>query len=395
MKTFNNLLESSLTPQKVCKCMLDAAKGKLRRREVLDTFRHFDKTYETVTACARSPDFVPREDNIHRIADGTNHKVREIEKPMFCPEQILHHLLMEPFQGIVMRGLYEQVYGCMPKTYQTTADGKVIVRKYGPHAAIHQLKKWVQVDKKIYVAELDVHHAYDSVDIAILMQELRRVIKDEAWLNLIGRFLHADEPGRKGLKLGHYTSPWLFNFYLKRFDHFAAALDGIRYLRFADNLFLVGSNKRRMHRAVDAIRAYLRDKLKLELNRSAQVYRFEYMDRMGKVRGRAVNALGAVIHYNRVTLRKQILRGMRRKATRIGRKERVTWYDAASIFSRIAWVRHTDTYGYYQRYIKPHINTRQLKQKLRNYSRASRPAAEARRKIVYDGLDKSTRLTEE
>lgn len=110
------------------------------------------------------------------------------------------------------------------------------------------------------------------------------------------------------------------------------------------------------------------------------------------MRGRAVNALGAVIHYNRVTLRKQILRGMRRKANRIGRKEHVTWYDAASIFSRIAWVRHTDTYGYYQRYIKPHINTRQLKQKLRNYSRASRPAAEARRQIIYDGLDKSTRL---
>lgn len=114
MKTFDNLLESSLTPQTVCKCMLDAAKGKLRRREVLDTFRHFDKTYETVTACARSPDFVPREDNIHRITDGTNHKVREIEKPMFCPEQILHHVLMEPFQPIVMHGLYEHTCVTIP-----------------------------------------------------------------------------------------------------------------------------------------------------------------------------------------------------------------------------------------------------------------------------------------
>lgn len=338
---------------------------------------------------------MPREDNVHTITDGTNYKVREIEKPMFCPEQILHHLLMEPFQPIVMHGLYEQVYGCMPRTYQKTADGKVIVRKYGPHAAIHQLKKWVQVDKKIYVAELDVYHAYDSVDIMILMQELRRVIKDEQWLGLIGRFLHAGETGRKGLKLGHYTSPWLFNFYLKRFDHFAATLDGVRYLRFADNLFLAGSNKRKMHRAVGAIRAYLHDNLKLELNRSAQVYRFEYADKSGKVRGRAVNALGAVIHYNRVTLRKQILRGMRRKAIRIDRKQKATWYDAASIFSRIAWVRHTDTYGYYQRHIKPHINTRQLKQKLRNYSRASYPAAEARRQIIYDGLDKSARLAGE
>ena len=216
-------------------------------------------------------------------------------------------------------------------------------------------------------------------------------------------FLHyePDDPAAEelcGLILGHYTSPWFFNFYLKDFDHFAASIPDVKYLRFADNIFLVGTNKRKVHRALDAIRKYLWDELRLELNNSTQVYRFEYgigkFDKDGKelTRGRAVNALGAVIHHNRVTLRKSILMRTRRKSLRIAKKEKRTWHDGASMFSRLSWIRHTNTYKYYEKRIKPNINTRQLKAKVRKHSRELLPVAQARRRIIYDGLDKSTRL---
>ena len=336
MKTYRNLLEQSLTPQNVKKCMLDAAEGKLKRREVLRAFEHFDRTYDIVTKCARAPNYYPREDNKHVVIDGTNHKERTIEKPMFAPEQILHHVIVEPFKEVLLSGLYEQVYGCLPATVKETEGGKYVVRKYGPHAAAQKIRKWVQVGRKIYVAELDIHHAYNSVDLEILMGKLRKVIKDEAWLSLAERFVSGRNHKEKGLVLGHYTSPWFFNFYLKEFDHFAAGQEGIQYLRFADNLFLVGANKRKVHRAVDGITIYLRDCLKLKLNRSAQVYRFEYVDRNGKTRGRAVNALGFVVHHNRMTLRKRMLKGIRKKAMRIKRKREPTWHDAAAVLSRLA-----------------------------------------------------------
>ena len=197
-----------------------------------------------------------------------------------------------------------------------------------------------------------------------------------------------------GLILGHYTSPWFFNFYLKDFDHFAAALPGIKYLRFADNFFFVGKNKRKVHRALSAVREYLWHNLRLTLNNSTQVYRFEYMDRCGKIRGRAINALGAVIHHNRITLRKSILLRMRRKAVKVGKKKnRATWHDGASMFSRLAWIRTTDTHTYYEKYIKPKINTRQLKAKVRRHSRALTLVVNERRRIINDGLEKSARLT--
>lgn len=392
MKTYRDLLEKSLTPQNVRRCMLDAAEGKLKRREVLRAFEHFDKTYDLVTKCARAPNYYPREDNKHVVIDGTNHKERTIEKPMFAPEQILHHVIIEPFKTVLLNGLYEQVYGCLPATIKETESGKYIVRKYGPHAAAQKIRKWVQAGRKIYVAELDIHHAYDSVDLEILMGKLREVIKDEAWLSLAARFIRGRNNKEKGLVLGHYTSPWFFNFYLKDFDHFAASQEGIQYLRFVDNLFLVGTNKRKVHRAVAAIRAHLRDCLKLELNQSAQVYRFEYVDRNGKTRGRAVNAPGFIIHHNRMTLRKRLLKCIRRKAIRIKQKQEPTWHDAAAMLSRLAWIRSTNTYGYYMRHIKPNIQIKALKKKVRARSRAMQGIYKERRKIIHDGLEKSKRL---
>lgn len=399
MKTYNHLFEQMLKPETVCKCALGAAEGKLRRHEVMNALLKFDRTYDLVVKCARDPEYKPCEDNRHEIIDGANHKAREIEKPMFCPEQILHHMIVEPFKPVLLNGLYEQVYGCLPPDVKTGADGKTRIRKFGPHAAIRQLRKWVQTGGKIYVCEADVHHAYGSVHIATLARQMAQVIRDKEWLRLTCQFLHyiPDAPGSEelhGLVLGHYTSPWFFNFYLKDFDHFAAALDGVKYLRFADNLFLVGTNKRKVHRALDAIRDYLRSELSLELNGSTQVYRFEYQAKDGGVRGRAVNALGAVIHHNRMTLRKSILCRIRRKANRIFRKKPRTWHDGASMFSRLSWIRFTDTWQYYQKYIKPKLNMRQLKAKVRAHSRMIAPAAAERRRNIYDGLEKSARLSE-
>ena len=343
MKTYKNLFNNMIQPEIIAKCALDAAVGKTKRREVLNAFRFFDKTCETVISCAKNPDYVPCENNVHQIIDGINHKKREIEKPMFCPEQILHHMLIEYFKPVLLNGLYEEVYGCLPPKITTDKNGHRHIKRYGVHAAVHRLKKWVQVGKKIYVCEADIHHAYASVHIATLVRQLKCVIKDEEWLRLTAQFLHYKKKER-GLILGHYTSPYFFNFYLKKFDHFAASLDGIRYLRFADNIYLVGTNKRKVHRALSSVREYLKTKLSLELNKSAQVYRFEYEDRYGKVRGRAVNALGIVIHRNRVTLRKSLLMRMRRKALRIKRKTKRNWHDAASMFARLSGISHTNTF---------------------------------------------------
>ena len=103
LKTYKNLFTPMLLPETVCKCALNAADGKLHRPEVMRAFKHFDETYDYVVKCAKDPNYQPCEDNKHEIIDGANHKPREIEKPMFCPEQILHHMIVEPFKPVPIR----------------------------------------------------------------------------------------------------------------------------------------------------------------------------------------------------------------------------------------------------------------------------------------------------
>ncbi|MEG2118633.1 MAG: hypothetical protein RRY76_05450, partial [Clostridia bacterium] len=102
--------------------------------------------------------------------------------------------------------------------------------------------------------------------------------------------------------------------------------------------------------------------LKLTLKGDWQVFRFEYKDKKtGKTRGRFLDFMGFKFHKKRTGIRKTILRTIRRKILKVDRKVKKTWCDGASILSRLGWFKYTDTYGFYLRHLKSHLNVRLLK----------------------------------
>lgn len=80
--------------------------------------------------------------------------------------------------------------------------------------------------------------------------------------------------------------------------------------------------------------------------------------------GRAVNCLGYVIHRDRVTMRKGILKRSRAKANRMHRLRRCRRIDAAAMLSYKGWYKHTDTYGYFQTWIKPKVSIRYCRKRI-------------------------------
>ena len=76
MKTYKNLYDTMIDPFVVWKCMLEAAQGKLKRRDVMKAIRNFNNTYTMVTTCLSDPKYKPYEETNNFMfadADGSRH----------------------------------------------------------------------------------------------------------------------------------------------------------------------------------------------------------------------------------------------------------------------------------------------------------------------------------
>lgn len=213
------------------------------------------------------------------------------------------------------------------------------------------------------------------------LQNLEAIIKEE----------------KKGVPLGYYTSQWFGNFYLKALDHYIKEeLHAKHYMRYMDDMVILGKNKKKLHRMLESIKTYVKTKLDLELKGDWQVFRFEYpvmqnkkplLDKKGKIitRGRMLDFMGFQFHHNRMTIRKSNIKSTRRKANHIAKQDKISWYNASVMLSYMGLFTHTDTYNYYTTHIKPKINVKQLKRIVSKHSR---------KENERDRLENSRRLTD-
>ena len=314
-------------------------------------------------------------------------------------------------------GLYEQVCGS--------------IKGRGTHGASKTVEKWIREydGKKFYILKTDIRHFFESIDREILKAKLKKVIRDKRFLRLmyilieydrIGEAVHYMAKGRRnmttgdkkdlateiaygrtdralsiirkykpdpatmkivfgsitesrrGVPLGYYTSQWNGNFYLKDLDHYIVqVLRPDHYMRYMDDMIFISRNKRSLKKIREEVARYMKDELHLEMKSNWQIFRFEYVGRDGKIRGRMLDFLGFQFHYDRKTLRKSILKRIRRKALRIGSKkgQKISWYEASQMLSYMGTIQAADVYGFYERYIKDQIQVRRLKKIVSKHTR--------------------------
>jgi len=171
---------------------------------------------------------------------------------------------------------------------------------------------------------------------------------------------------RQGIPLGFYTSQWLANFYLTDLDHYIKEKLGAKYyVRYMDDMVILGSNKRELHKMRALINRYLNDELGLQMKDNWQVFRIEY----GKGNGRPLDFLGFKFYRHKTTLRKKIMIKMVRKAHKIYNKSKPTIYDCKQFLSYIGWLNCTNTYNVYLKYIKPFLDIKYIKKRISRYDR--------------------------
>ena len=351
MKSFNGFFSSMTEQEEIEQSIIEAAIEKTGRPEVKRALRHKEeKARELQEKLIHGTWYPPRHEK-SKLCEGSHKKTRIIVKPRWDDEQIVHHVLMRQFRKIVEPRLYRYACGSL--------------KGRGPHFAKRTIKRWRDEykGKRFYVAELDIKGFYDNVDTEILKAMLRKKIRDKQYLTVL---FHVIDGGAPGLPKGFYTSPWLAHFLLTPFDNYITqTLRPDHYLRYADNMFLFCRNKKKLHQMVREAARYLWENFRLQLKEDWQIFRFESENRRtGKVTGRAVNCLGFVIHRDRVTMRKAILERARAKANRIKRRGRMRRIDASAIISYMGWFKHTDTYGYYLRWIKSKVSVKYCKRRI-------------------------------
>jgi len=140
------------------------------------------------------------------------------------------------------------------------------------HQAIQRAKKYYE-EGYTYVVDLDLEKFFDTVNHDLLIQMVREVVKDEAVISLIRKFLKSGvmveglvSQTEQGTPQGGNLSPLLSNIYLTKFDKMLEAR-GHKFVRYADDCNIYVKSQRAAQRVMTGCIKYLEGKLKLKVNR--------------------------------------------------------------------------------------------------------------------------------
>jgi RNA-directed DNA polymerase len=138
-------------------------------------------------------------------------------------------------------------------------------RKKGTFAALARAREFSGTYP--WFLKLDVRKYFDSIDHGILKEQLVRLFKDRALLDIFSRIIdsYCATPGR-GLPIGNLTSQYFANHTLAGLDH--AIKEQLRikgYVRYMDDMVLWGVNTSELMDCHTQITCFLKEKLRLNL----------------------------------------------------------------------------------------------------------------------------------
>lgn len=359
MKSYNHLFEIATSDEIIHSALLDASKRKKNRPNVQKILDNKEKYIKKFREWLLNGNYQPIKHIATTINDGFLLKKRIVIQPYFYPEQWTQHVVVKTLQPMFMRGMYEFSCGSVPNR--------------GIHHGKRHLEKFIRNNKAEikYVLKLDIKHFYESIDIELLKARFKESIHDERMLDLIffildsNRAVMGDVEIKEGLPIGFYTSQWFANWFLQPFDHYIKEKLKVKcYVRYMDDIVIFGRNKKELHLKLEQIKQYLAG-MKLTVKDNYQVFRFDYIDRNGKRRGRFIDFMGFKFYRDKTTIRGKIFVRALRKARRIKAKTKPTWYDASQILSYSGWFKYTDTYNAYQKYIIQNVNIEACKDLIR------------------------------
>ena len=193
------------------------------------------------------------------IYDKLRGKYRFLKMPCLY-DQFIHHAVLRVMIPDLQKRFDYHSCGSIPKAGQKRAT-VLLQRELGKTGS--RLPK--------YGGSIDVYHFYETCSMDVVMYCLERVYKDKKLLE-INRTILNSMGGT--LAIGFFPSPWYANLVLDILVDKplkAKFRRDVRFVRYADDISLLGRVKRKLHRAVRFVEAQL-EMANMHLKANHQVY---------------------------------------------------------------------------------------------------------------------------
>ena len=182
------------------------------------------------------------------------------------------------------------------------------------HKACLEVQKTMKHCKNIweeyYILKMDIKKYFENINKNIVYEILQRKIKDKKVLWLTKEILYSNN-GENNLPIGNYTSQMFANIYLNELDQYVKhKLKGKYYFRYMDDAILIRKTKEETKQDLESIRSFLKDNLKLELNKKTQIFKNK----------QGVNFCGYKINEYRLKIRDKGKRKLKRKVKKLEEK---------------------------------------------------------------------------
>ncbi|HAS81771.1 MAG TPA: reverse transcriptase [Verrucomicrobia bacterium] len=225
MKRAGGLYERIAEPENLHLAFWKARRGKDGKADVEAFRQNLDDEIECMRADLLAETMVWGRYHLFTIFDP---KERIICAAPFR-DRVLHHAIMNVCDPVFERYQIFDSYACR--------------KGRGLHACLERARYYTR--RHGWYLKLDVRKYFDSINHAILLQQIGDRFKDNRLVNLMASLLctYATQPGQ-GLPIGNLTSQYFANHYLGRLDHLCKeTLRVPGYVRYMDDIVLWADNR--------------------------------------------------------------------------------------------------------------------------------------------------------
>ena len=292
MKTFHKLYPQISSIENLFQAWEEFKKGKHKKIDVGIFERNLEDSLFSIHKELIAKTYKHRSYTGFHITDPKQRHIHKAE----VRDRIVHHLLFKVLNPLFDATFISDSYSCR-KGYGTHKGFKKLV--------IYTRKVSKNYTRNCWALKCDIKKFFDSVDHDILLQIIKRKIKDEDALRLVEEIIRSYKTSLgKGIPIGNLTSQLFANIYLNELDHYVKQKLRVKYyLRYADDFIILSTDQWVLENQAVFINRFLHNKLRLELHPKKTTFRkFSWgIDFLGYV---------ALPHYQvlRVKTKKRIVR---------------------------------------------------------------------------------------